>query len=158
MEVNGGDQKRWKSQVHKRKHYLRPHVEATLFHATIPPAFNEIESHPYLPHGNNYLPWLRENGLQVGLFKGLSPTFRAPDGPLCEPLARITKSHDTTEVAVLISWIIQNKVVAVTTTTKPERLNEYAQAIKITLTQNERQEITDVGSTYHFRTSLSDYF
>lgn len=86
--------------------YLLPNVKASLFRATIPLAFNQIEFHPYLQRGNNYLSWLRENGLRVGSFKGPTPTFRAPDGPLHEPLARITKSHKTTEVAVLINWII----------------------------------------------------
>lgn len=138
--------------------YLRPHAEATLAGATIPPAFNQIEFHPYLQRGDNYLSWLRENGLQVGSFKGLTPAFRAPDGPLREPLSRIAKTYDTTEAAVLINWIIQDKIVAVTTTTKPERLDEYAQALKIKLTQDELQEITDVGSTYHFRTSWSEHF
>ncbi|KAL7919040.1 NADP-dependent oxidoreductase domain-containing protein [Trichoderma austrokoningii] len=138
--------------------YLHPHVEATLVGATIPPAFNQIEFHPYLQRGDNYSSWLRENGLQVGSFKGLTPAFRAPDRPLCEPLARIAKTHDTTEAAVLLNLIIQNKVVAVTTTTKPNRLDEYAQALKITLTQDELQEITDVGSTYHFRTSWPEHF
>ncbi|PNP46413.1 hypothetical protein THARTR1_10735 [Trichoderma harzianum] len=138
--------------------YLRPHVEATLVGATIPPALNQIEFHPYLQRGNDYLPWLRENGLQVGSFKGLTPAFRAPDGPLRETLSRIAKAHNTTEAAVLINWIIQNGVVAVTTTTNPGRLDEYAQALKITLEENELQEITDVGSTYHFRTSWSEHF
>ncbi|KAL7897467.1 NADP-dependent oxidoreductase domain-containing protein [Trichoderma sp. TUCIM 5745] len=75
---------------------------------------------------NNYLSWLRENGLQSGSFKDLTPASRAPDGPLREPLARIAKKHGTTEAAVLINWTIQNKVLAVTITTKPERLDEYA--------------------------------
>ncbi|KAL6690772.1 NADP-dependent oxidoreductase domain-containing protein [Trichoderma pleuroticola] len=118
--------------------YLRPHVEATLVGATISPALNQIEFHPYLQRGNDYLPWLRENGLQT--------------------LSRIAKAHNTTEAAVLIHWIIQNGVVAVTTTTNPGRLDEYAQALEITLEENELQEITDVGSTYHFRTSWSEHF
>lgn len=138
--------------------YLRPHVEATLEGATIPPAFNQIEFHPYLQRGNDYLPWLRGKGLKVGSFKGLTPAFRAPDGPLREPLSRIAKAHNTTEAAVLINWIIKNGVVAVTTTTNPGRLDEYAQALKIKLTKEELQEITDVGSTYHFRTSWSEHF
>ncbi|KAL7973209.1 hypothetical protein HDV63DRAFT_401560 [Trichoderma sp. SZMC 28014] len=59
----------------------------------------------------------------------MPPAFNqieAPDGPLREPLARIAKKHGTTEAAVLINWTIQNKVLAVTITTKPERLDEYA--------------------------------
>lgn len=138
--------------------YLRPHVEATLAGATIPPVLNQIEFHPYLQRGNEYLPWLCENGLRVGSFNGLTPAFRAPNGPLREPLSRIAKAHNTTEAAVLIHWIIQNGVVAVTTTKDPGRLDEYAQALKIKLDEKELQEITDVGLTYHFRASWPKHF
>ncbi|KAK1763000.1 NAD/NADP-dependent indole-3-acetaldehyde reductase [Phialemonium atrogriseum] len=100
--------------------YLRSDVEATLRGATIPPALSQ-----------------NRNDIQVGSFKGLTPAFRAPDGPLRQPLARIAKAHDTTEAAVLINWIIQSIVVAVTTTTKPETLDEYAQDLKIKLTEDE---------------------
>ncbi|EHK44753.1 uncharacterized protein TrAtP1_002872 [Trichoderma atroviride] len=161
-------QSAWKSMEEIKKtgkarsigvsNYLRHEVKATMLKATIPPAFNQIEFHPYLQRGDNYMSWLQENGLEVGSFNGLTPVFRAPDGPLREPLARIAQKHDTTEAAVLINWIIQNKVVAATTTTKPERLDEYVQALKITLTQDELQEITDVGSMYHFRTSWPERF
>ncbi|KAK4159039.1 NAD/NADP-dependent indole-3-acetaldehyde reductase [Cladorrhinum sp. PSN259] len=139
--------------------YLRPHLEATLKGATIPPALNQIEYHAYLQRGNNYMDWMRENGIQVGSFKGLTPAFRAPpDAPLNEPLARIAKAHGTTEAAVLISWIMKNKVVAVTTTTKAERFDEYAQALGVNLTDDEAREITDIGQSYHFRTSWGEYF
>lgn len=161
-------QRAWKSMEEIKKagkarsigvsNYLRSNVEATLRGATIPPALNQIEFHAYLQRGNDYLPWLRQNGIQIGSFKGLTPVFRAPDGPLRQPLARIAEAHDTTEAAVLINWIIQSNVVAVTTTTKPETLDEYARALKIKLTEDEVQEITDVGSTYHLRTSWSEHF
>ncbi|OPB41135.1 ketoreductase [Trichoderma guizhouense] len=161
-------QSAWKSMEEIKKdglansigvsNYLRPHVEATLAGATIPPVLNQIEFHPYLQRGNGYLPWLRENGLRVGSFKGLTPAFRAPDGPLREPLSRIAKAHNTTEAAVLIHWIIRNGVVAVTTTTNPGRLDEYAQALKIRVTNEELKAIKHIGLTYHFRTSWPEHF
>ncbi|KAL6823359.1 NADP-dependent oxidoreductase domain-containing protein [Trichoderma camerunense] len=161
-------QRKWKSMEKLKtaglatsigvSNYLRHHVEATLDGATIPPVLNQIEFHPYLQRGNDYLPWLRENGLKVGAFKGLTPAFRAPDGPLREPLSRIAEKYGTTEAAVLIKWIIQNGVVAVTTTRDPDRLDEYAQALKITLEDNELQKIKDLGLTYHFRTSWPEHF
>ena len=138
--------------------YLRSDVEATLKGTTIPPVLNQVEFHAYLQRGNEYVQWLRQNHIQVGSFKGLTPVFRAPDGPLQQPLTRIAKAHDTTEAAVLISWIIRNNIVAVTTTTKTERLDEYAQALKVELTEDEIKEITEVGSKYHFRTSWSEHF
>ncbi|KAL7790508.1 NADP-dependent oxidoreductase domain-containing protein [Trichoderma afarasin] len=161
-------QRKWKSMEKLKtaglatsigvSNYLRHHVEATLDGATIPPVLNQIEFHPYLQRGNDYLSWLRENGLKVGAFNGLTPAFRAPGGPLREPLSRIAEKYGTTEAAVLLKWIIQNGVVAVTTTTDPERLDVYAQALKINLTKEEVKEIKDIGLTYHFRTSWPEYF
>lgn len=153
-----GIQKSGKARSIGVSNYMRPHIEATLKGATSPPVINQIEYHAYLQRGDDYVAWLRENGIQVGSFKGLTPAFRVPDGPLREPLARIAKAHGVTEAVVLIHWIIRNGVVAVTTTTKPERLDEYAQALKIELTEDEVREITDVGATYHFRTSWGEHF
>lgn len=53
---------------------------------------------------------------------------------------------------------MQNNIVALTITTKSERFDEYNQALKIHLTQKELHEISEVGFTYHFRTSWSDKF
>lgn len=140
--------------------YQRPALEATLKTAIDPPVINQIEYHPYLQRANDYIPWMRQNGIQVGSFKGLTPAFRCPDGPLKGPLSRIANSHgaDISEAAVLLAWLMQTNVVAVTTTTKAERLDEYAQSLKVKLTPEEIQEISDVGATYHFRTSWGEHF
>ncbi|PVH71451.1 putative ketoreductase [Cadophora sp. DSE1049] len=161
-------QRAWKTMEEMKKagkvksigvsNFQRPDLEATLKGASDPPVINQIEYHPYLQRSNNYIPWMRDNGIQVGSFKGLTPAFRAPEGPLKEHLVRIAKSHNATEGAVLIAWLTQTNVVAVTTTTKPERLDEYAQALVIKLTQEELNEITEVGLTYHFRTSWGERF
>ena len=65
----------------------------------------------------------------------------------------MAKAHNATEAVVLLYWLMQNNIVAVTTTTKPERLDEYAQALKTNLDKEDLEEITNVGATYHFRTS-----
>ncbi|KAG8427871.1 hypothetical protein J3459_006279 [Metarhizium acridum] len=54
--------------------------------------------------------------------------------------AQTTKAHDTTEVVVLLAWVMQNNIVAVTTTSKPQRLDEYARVLKVKLTPDEMQE------------------
>jgi diketogulonate reductase-like aldo/keto reductase len=101
---------------------------------------------------------MREHDIQVASFKGLTPAFRCPDGALKEPLARIANDHKTTEAVVLLSWLMQNNIVAVTTTAKPERLDEYVQAMNTRLSKKDLDEITKVGATYHFRTSWRDHF
>ncbi|OAA56748.1 Aldo/keto reductase [Cordyceps fumosorosea ARSEF 2679] len=139
--------------------YLRPHLEATLRTASDPPVLNQIEYHPYLQRAGAYVPWLRErHGIQVGSFKGLTPAVRCPDGPLREPLARMAREKGITEPVVLLAWLMQSGIVAVTTTRKPGRLDEYAQVLQVTLTEAEMAEITKVGGTYHCRTSWPEYF
>ena len=101
---------------------------------------------------------MRQKGIEVVSFKGPTPAFRCPEGPLQEPLARIAKAHRTTEAVVLLAWLMQNNVVAVTTTTKPERLDKYLQALGTNLTQEELLGISEVGSTYHFRTSWPEKY
>ena len=138
--------------------YQRPAIEATLKGATEIPVINQIEYHPYLQRANQYIPWMRQKGIQVGSFKGLTPAFRYPKGPLQEPLARIAGAHGTSKTVVLLAWLLQSKIATVTTTTKPERLDEYSQALNTTLTDPELHEISEVGSTYHYRTSWPDKY
>lgn len=161
-------QRAWKSMEEIKKagkarsigvsNYLRADVEATLRGASDPPVLNQIEYHPYLQRANDYVPWLRESGIQVGSFKGLTPAFRCPDGPLREPLANMATAHGTTPAVVLLAWAMQSSVVTVTTTTRPERLEEYARALEITLTETEMAAISDIGRGYHFRTSWPEHF
>lgn len=44
--------------------WLRPHLEAVLATAAVPPAINQIEFHPYLQHGG-LLDFHREKGIAV---------------------------------------------------------------------------------------------
>ncbi|KAI4162093.1 MAG: hypothetical protein LQ342_004263 [Letrouitia transgressa] len=138
--------------------YQRSDIEATLRGAIERPVINQIEYHPYLQRANQYIPWIHQEGIEVGSFKGLTPAFRCPEGPLQGPSARIAKAHCTTKAVVLLAWLMQNRVIAVTTTTKPERLDEYLQAVETKLTQEELHEISEVGSKFHFRTSWRDKF
>ncbi|KAF2009096.1 Aldo/keto reductase [Aaosphaeria arxii CBS 175.79] len=138
--------------------YLRPHLEATLKTATDPPVINQIEYHPYLQRADSFLPWMREHGIQVASFKGLTPAFRCPEGPLVGCLSRIAEAHNTKETSILLAWLIQNGVIAITTTLQPKRLDDYARALTLKLTNEELHEISDVGSKFHFRTSWQEKF
>ncbi|KAJ5959307.1 Aldo/keto reductase [Penicillium vulpinum] len=138
--------------------YLRHELEATLQTAIDPPVINQIEYHPYLQRANGYVPWMHENNIQVGSFKGLTPAFRVPDGPLKGPLGRIADAHQTTENVVLLAWLIQSDIVAVTTTQKVDRLDEYKEVLDVKLTEEEMKEISEVGATFHFRNAWGEQF
>jgi len=43
----------------------RNHIEAILKVASEVPAINQLEFHPYLQRAHNYIPWMREQGIEV---------------------------------------------------------------------------------------------
>ncbi|KUJ20456.1 Aldo/keto reductase [Mollisia scopiformis] len=128
--------------------HQRPHLETILEVATIKPALNQLEFHPYLQRAYGYLSWMREHGIEVASFNGLTPIRSGSPGPLDGPLARIAKAHGVTE----------NAVVPVTTTTKEERMLEYIKAVDLKLNPEEVEEITRIGFTHHFRAWAPDRF
>jgi diketogulonate reductase-like aldo/keto reductase len=138
--------------------HQRPHLETILEVATIKPALNQLEFHPYLQRAHGYLPWMQENGIEVASFNGLTPIRSGSPGPLDGPLARIAAAHGVTENAVLIKWQMEQKVVPVTTTTKEERTMEYMKAVDLKLNPEEVEEITRIGLTHHFRAWAPDRF
>jgi diketogulonate reductase-like aldo/keto reductase len=129
----------------------RNHIETILETASEVPVINQIEFHPYLQRTHDFLPWMRERGIEVSSFKGLAPITVGKGGPLDEPLARIAEAHGVSPAVVLLRWALNQNVVVITTTSKPERMDEYAQAIALTLSPDEQEEITRVGLSHHFR-------
>ncbi|THV47034.1 hypothetical protein BGAL_0340g00040 [Botrytis galanthina] len=138
--------------------HQRPHIEEILKVATIIPALNQLEFHPYLQRAHDYLPWMRSHGIEVASFNGLTPITKARPGPLDDILTEIAARHQVPENAVLISWQTAQSVVATTTTTKVGRLEDYVAAVQLKLSREEQEKITQVGLTHHFRAWAPDRF
>jgi diketogulonate reductase-like aldo/keto reductase len=133
--------------------HLQQHIETILEVATVIPSVNQLEFHPYLQRANNYVPWLKEHGIQVTSYNGLTPLRKGLGGPLDEPLKKMAERHGVTENAVLIQWQIQQDVVPITTSGKPERIGEYLKGVGLKLAPEEVEEITRLGLGHHFRAS-----
>jgi diketogulonate reductase-like aldo/keto reductase len=131
--------------------YLRSHIDSILETATIIPANNQLEFHPYLQRANGLVPFLQKKGILVTSYGGLTPLRKGKGGPLDGPLADIAARHGVSENAVLIQWQLTQNVVPITTSTKAERLAEYKAGIGLKLSQEDVDEITRVGLTHHFR-------
>ncbi|KAJ5740985.1 Aldo/keto reductase [Penicillium malachiteum] len=117
----------------------RPHVEEILKVATITPAINQLECHPYLQRSQNYIPWMHEQGIEVASFNGLTPITKARPGPLDQLLADIAAKH-------------------VTTTANTGRLSEYLAALHLKLSVKEMEEIGKIGLIHHFHAWAPDRF
>jgi diketogulonate reductase-like aldo/keto reductase len=131
--------------------FLRPQMDAILAVATIKPVVNQIEFHPYLQRADGYVAWLQGQGIAVQSFYGLAPLTHATGGPLDGPLAAMAKKYGVDPSAVVIRWQLNQNIISISTSRKPERLQQYFEALDLDLSPEDMDEITRVGRTHHFR-------
>lgn len=154
-------QRAWKAMEEVKKtgkvksigvsNFQRRHLETVLQVATDKPAVNQLEFHPYLQRSGDYLPWMREQGIEVSSFKGLAPLTVAKGGPLDKPLEMIARKHGVSTSVVLLRWHIEQNVVPITTSSHKQRMTDYLKAIDLRLSPDEVEEISQIGQTHHFR-------
>ncbi|PGG98593.1 hypothetical protein GX51_06734 [Blastomyces parvus] len=130
--------------------FRQPQLEAVLKTATIKPAINQIEYHPYLQHGG-LVPFQEGKGIRTGAYAPLTPATRAKGGPLDDILAGLAKKYAVTEGEVLLRWCIDRGAVTITTSSKKSRLTGYLRALQFRLTPAEIEELSRVGEQKHFR-------
>ncbi|KAH9854220.1 Aldo/keto reductase [Lenzites betulinus] len=127
--------------------------------ATVIPAVNQIEYHPYVYKAA--LPVLelqKKHNIVTESYGGLTPIVRHKGGPV-DPIlatirARLEKDTGKTvsEGQVLGLWLRAQDVVEVTTSSKEERVKEYVSTQELPdLTAEEVQAISEAGTKVHHR-------
>ncbi|PCH37781.1 oxidoreductase [Wolfiporia cocos MD-104 SS10] len=126
--------------------------------ARVVPAVNQIEYHPYVFKENvANMEYMRAHGIVPASFGGFVPLTHAKDGPvdpvLAVAAARLTKDigKQVSPGQVLHLWLRARGIVAVTTSTKEERIKEYISTAELPdLTEDEMKAIDEAGSQkYH---------
>jgi len=130
--------------------YLPQHIEATLKTAKVVPAVNQIEFHPYLQHPE-LLKVHKQHGIATVAYGPLTAVTKAKPGPIDGFLAALAKKYAVSEGEVSLRWCIDQDVVAVTTSSKEQRLSDYLRAATFKLTPVEIKEIKEQGEQKHFR-------
>ena len=130
--------------------YLAKHLTATLKTATITPAINQIEYHPYLQHGD-LLAFHKEHDIAVAAYGPLTAVTWAKPGPVDEVYARLAKKYNATAGQVALRWCVDQGIVAVTTSEKETRMKEYLGIAGFKLTAADIEEISEAGQKKHFR-------
>lgn len=115
--------------------------------ATIKPSCNQIEAHPYLQQ-HALEQWCAERGILVTAYAPLAPLTRPAlaGKPVDEPVAAAAAAHGVTPAQVLLRWRLQQGHGAITTTSKPERLQEYLATLSFELTEAEVAAIAAAGA------------
>lgn len=135
--------------------FLQRHLEVVLQTAKVPPALNQIEFHPYLQHGD-LLAFHRERAIAVSAYGALTPVTRARPGPLDDVYPGLAKKYGVSEGEVALRWVLDQGVIAVTTSAREERLKSYLTKLPaIKLTPKEVQLISEEGRKKHYRSFWS---
>lgn len=143
-------QKAGKAKAIGVSNYLQQHLEATLSKATIPPVINQVEFHPYLQR-QNLVPWTKSKGIATAAFGPLTAITKAKPGPCDAVLTELAKKYEVSEEAVALRWCIDQGVVAITTSSKEERLKDYLDVTKFNLSTEEVESVRNAGMEKHFR-------
>ncbi|KAI0205641.1 Aldo/keto reductase [Astrocystis sublimbata] len=128
-------------------------LETILATTRTPPAVNQIEYHPYLQHNaDRLLDFCREKKIAVAAYGPLTAVTRAKPGPCDDVYAHLAKKYGVSEADIALRWVIDQGMVAITTSASEQRLAGYMNKIPaFKLTPKEIETIAQEGKKKHFR-------
>lgn len=137
--------------------FRRSDLEELLPLCKIKPVMNQVEFNPYLqqPFLQKYC---EEHGIKMAAYAPLASLNLFPGGPIDVVVATIANTHNLTPAQVLLQYTQQKGYVALTTTSKRERVIEYLSSQSSSLSVEEIQSIDTAGSTEHKRKYWSACF
>lgn len=130
--------------------FLQKDLEAILKTAKVIPAVNQIEYHPYLQHGG-LIEFQRKHGIATSAYAPLTAVVRAKPGPLDGTYDQLAKKYGVTPGEIALRWVIDQGIVALTTSSSEDRLKAYQKVAQFKLTPKEVEEITELGKKKNYR-------
>lgn len=130
--------------------YVQKHLDTTLATAKVVPAVNQIEFHPYLQHGD-LLDYHKTKGIVTTCYGPSTPVVKAKPGPLDDLLASLAKKYYVSEAEICLRYCIGKDAVALTTSSKEQRLSDYMRVTAFKMTPREMDDIDRLGREKHFR-------
>ncbi|GMG24169.1 unnamed protein product [Ambrosiozyma monospora] len=129
-------------------------LEEILKIAKIKPQVNQIEYNLYLQNQTpGVVKFCKENDILVEAYSPLTPIIpsKIKDGGPLDPLIHeLTEKYGVTKSQLILRWVYQSGVVAVTTSSTKERLKEYTGMTSFEIEDDDFKKLSDVGSTFNF--------
>jgi diketogulonate reductase-like aldo/keto reductase len=132
-------------------------LETTLQTAKVVPSINQIEFHPYLQH-TPLIEFQKKHGIATAAYGPLSAATKAAGGPLDGVFAALSKKYAVSSGEISLRWVIDQDIVAITTSSKEQRLSDYLRAATFKLTPEEVKSINETGDKHHYRGFWSNKF
>ncbi|KAL9074673.1 MAG: hypothetical protein Q9157_004280 [Trypethelium eluteriae] len=118
--------------------------------ATVKPAINQVEFHPYLQR-TELVAFHKEHGIATSAYSPLSANTKASPGPVDNILASLAKKYAVSEGEISLRWCIDQDVVPVTTSGKEQRMSDYMRCAAFKLTPTEIKAINEEGAKKNYR-------
>lgn len=132
-------------------------IEVILQTSKTVPAVNQIEYHPYRQHGD-LVQFLRGKNIVVASYSALTAATKARPGPLDDTYAELAQKYGVPETDVALQWILQQNIVAITTSRSEQRLQGYLHTLPtFKLTDEEIKRISEIGKQKHVKGPGEDY-
>ncbi|PSR77184.1 alpha-keto ester reductase-like protein [Coniella lustricola] len=144
--------------------FLQEHLEPILATAQIVPAINQIEFHPYLQHVTpdgkwDLLKFCKEKGIALSGYAGLTALTAAAPGPVDGKYEELASKYNVTEGNVALRWTLDQGIVAITTSSREDRLRDYLEKLpSFNLSEDEVKDISELGRKKHYRAFWTKYF
>ncbi|KDN60758.1 putative aldo/keto reductase [Colletotrichum sublineola] len=131
--------------------FSQAHLEVILKTATIPPAINQIEFHPYLQQ-HALLDFQRKHGIAVAAYGTLFPLTRKSGDLVSRIWGKLAEKYSVTESVIGLRWPMDQGVIVVTTTCKEERMEGVFSGLStLSLLQQEVNMVAEAGKLRTFR-------
>ena len=131
--------------------FRREHLEIILEGGKVVPAVNQVEFHPHLQHAD-LLSFHARHGIRTAAYGPLVPITRGIPSPVVPLWKRLAEKYGVTESEVGLRWVLDQGVVAVTTSGSVGRLEGYMERLfTFKLTEEEVEEIKEAGRERHYR-------
>ncbi|KAL0476667.1 hypothetical protein AKO1_006140 [Acrasis kona] len=120
------------------------HLKEILSIATIKPVVNQIEYHPYLLQ-EDLIKFCNDNDIKIEAYSPLTPLTDKKGGKVEAVVNELGEKYSKSPLQILLKWSTQKGAVAVTTSSKTDRLKESVNIADFELTNEELEKISDAG-------------
>ncbi|MCD8484342.1 aldo/keto reductase [Candidatus Woesebacteria bacterium] len=130
--------------------YTAPLMVDLLNYATLKPAMNQIEIHPYNAQ-LALVEFCHDKNVAVTAYSPLGSFGERSEKPLVDPVVvDIATAHGVTPAQVLIRWSLQRGLVVIPKSTNPNRIAENFAVFAFTLTDEEMNRLNALDRGHRF--------
>lgn len=128
------------------------HLQELLANCNVPPAVNQIESHPYLTQ-EPLRAFCNEQNIAVTAWSPLGRGHVLNDATI----QKIAYEYDVTPAQVILRWHLQNDTIIIPKSVTPSRIKENAELFHFELTNETMAELSSLNRNERFGQSPDNF-